>query len=134
MTTQELSHAATIAAPIEAAQEFIGQVGNLPKWSRFFLGVDDPEGDSFHVRTLIGPARTRIVEQAAGEGNRYTIVSAFGEKTETADILLERHPAGIRITLVLNLPAGLPEERRTMFRTNMEAELETLKERLEVKL
>lgn len=109
---------------------FLSQVSNLPKWTKFFLEVNHFEDNKYKAKTVIGESITWI-EQDDNFNNLF-ICSKFGEKLEKAHIALTPMDQNrVTINFTLALPDKLSEDQITQQLSVMEQELKDLKTILE---
>lgn len=120
-----------IVLPAGEVVSFLRQVPNLPRWTRFYLRAGEQDGDFHAMETMLGPARTRIHEEAGQDGGRLTIESHFGSRRETAAIEVHGSGQNTNVSFHIRLPAGLPRPRVDGALEQLEGELRTLKRLLE---
>ncbi|MEW9532351.1 hypothetical protein [Microbispora sp. NPDC049125] len=115
--------------------DYLGEVPNLPAWTRFFRRVSPiPGRDHYEVETVMGTIETWI--EASGEPGGpliRSITSLIGGRREQAVLRLSPELGGsaTSVEFTVRLPAGTPPDRAAGQRTAMTEELRRLKGLLE---
>jgi hypothetical protein len=127
------SRSVLIRASLEKVRTFLTEVGNLPRWTRFFQEEERIDGERMKFNTPIGSCVTRILTRNFGAGFDCQIVSQFDQSKEEALIVVQSQVETTLIEFFMKIPATLTEDKRLALLKGLEAELQELKKILEAK-
>lgn len=122
-----------ISVSLEATHSFMKEVVNLPIWTRFFkkcISCNDKIGE---METLIGKSLTSIQEDHVGSLIKLLICSKFAQREEQALVTIEGDYQEANVVFYLKIPFEVSEEQQKKMVLNLEEELRSLKEYLELK-
>jgi hypothetical protein len=120
-----------IKTTMEKVRSFLAEVGNLPRWTRFFRDERQIDPERMQFSTPIGPCVTRVLTHDSEIGFNCQIVSQFDQRREEALLVVERQGETTLVEFFMNIPITLPEDKRTALLTSLEGELQELKKILE---
>ena|SRR5437870_1888932 len=120
-----------IDAPVEIVSAYVGNAGNLPLWTKFFLEVGDLRQGRHAVDTVLGPAQTWIESRVEPGRSLCAICSIINGSLEKAEVTLVPGETTTHLDFTIRLPDPLPREHVENRLRILQEELSDLKVLLE---
>jgi hypothetical protein len=125
MNEKSFQQLISIQKPLKVVSEFIKDIHNLPKWTKFFVKIKGPQPPFYAVETIIGPALTQVISV---NGNKlFEIISQFANRIEKAKIQLNQNKFETQLTFTIFFPKNSSQEIQIQLIDNLQSELNTLK-------